>query len=110
MPAFTDSTINAIKARLTMSDSKANTLRVVLAFDMQVEESDPNLPYAALSTQDVNAHAQFRLAWHIRDNAWFIRESWVDEWLQDIWSKRPPIRKIFRFCRHVSTQKTKRSA
>ena len=79
---------NWARARLTMSDSKANTLRVVLAFDMQVEESDPNLPYAALSTQDVNAHAQFRLAWHIRDNAWFLRESWVDEWLQDIWSKR----------------------
>lgn len=79
---------NWARVRLALSDDKPDTLRIVLAFDMQVEEREPNLPYAALSTQDVNAHAQFRLAWHIRDNAWFLKESWVDEWLRDIWSKR----------------------
>ena len=79
---------NWARGRIVMSDDKPDTLRIVLAFDMQVEERDPNLPYAALSTQDVNAHARFRLAWHIRDNAWFLKEAWVDEWLQDIWNNR----------------------
>ena len=79
---------NWARVRLAMSDDRPDTLRIVLAFDMQVEERDSNLPYAALSTQDVSAHAHFRLAWHIRDNAWFLKEAWIDEWLQDIWNKR----------------------
>ena len=34
----------------------------------------------------MSAHAQFRLAWQPRDNAWFLNEAWVDDWLKEIWS------------------------
>ena len=76
---------NWARARLVMSDSAPDTLRIVLAFDMQVE-SPGDGGYCALSPQDVSAHAQFRLAWQPRDNAWFLNEAWVDDWLKEIWS------------------------
>lgn len=76
---------NWARARLVMSDSAPDTLRIVLAFDMQVE-SPGDAGYCALSPQDVSAHAQFRLAWQPRDNAWFLNEAWVDDWLKEIWS------------------------
>ncbi len=77
---------NWARARLVMSDDKPDTLRVVLAFDMQVEEPAADRPYGALSPQDVSAHAQFRLAWQPRDNSWFLNEPWVDSWLKELWS------------------------
>lgn len=76
---------NWARARMVMSEEKADTLRVVLAFDMQVEEPAEGRPYGALSPQDVSAHAQFRLAWQPRDNAWFLNEAWVDAWLREVW-------------------------
>lgn len=75
---------NWCRARFVMSEHKPDTLRLVLAFDMQVEEPGPDR-YCALSPRDVSAHAQFRLAWHPRDNAWFLNEAWVDGWLKEIW-------------------------
>ena len=71
-------------ARVWLSRGDGDALRAVLAFDMQVEE-DEGQGYAALSPQDVNSHAQFRLAWRFRDNSWFLNESWVDEWLKEVW-------------------------
>ena len=76
---------NWARARFVMSDEASETLRIVLAFDMQVEEHDDRV-YSALSPQDVNAHAQFRLAWRYRDNSWFLNEAWVDSWLREIWT------------------------
>lgn len=79
---------NWSRVRLVLSDRKPDTLRLVLAFDMQVEERASDLPYAALAPQDVSAHAQFRLAWRPRDNSWFLNEQWVDAWLREIWEKK----------------------
>ena len=86
---------NWARARFVLSGDAPDTLRIVLAFDMQIEE--PGDKYCALSPQDVSAHAQFRLGWHPRDNAWFLNEAWVDGWLREIWNdwqkknrRRPP--------------------
>lgn len=76
---------NWARVRFVKSPDAPDTLRIVLAFDMQVEEHDDGV-YCALSPQDVNAHAQFRLAWRYRDNSWFLNEAWVDSWLREIWT------------------------
>ncbi len=63
-----------------------NRLRLVLAFDMQVEEKNhADKQYSALCQDDVDANAHFRLAWRFRDNAWFMDLPWVEEWLREIW-------------------------
>ncbi len=76
---------NWARARIVPSREKNGFLCVVLAFDMQVEPCSEEQVYGALSPEDVNAHAQFRLAWDIRDNGWFLNEPWVDGWLREIW-------------------------
>ncbi|MBQ7585165.1 MAG: virulence factor SrfB [Desulfovibrionaceae bacterium] len=100
---------NWSRALLTLDAARPKLLRIVLAFDMQVEAceqdfspkdlsalkkdeslaKDQNFRYAALSPKDVDAHAQFRLAWQNRDNGWFLNEPWVDGWLQEIWHLSP---------------------
>lgn len=58
--------------------------RVVLAFDMQVEEPQKG-KHAALSPDDVMARAVCSLADRERDNSWFLTEGWVDGWLHSLW-------------------------
>lgn len=68
------------------------TVRLTLIFDMQVEPLPTPLPsaqppatpleiYHALSPSDIEAHAAFRMATHVRDNSWYLNAGWVDEWL-----------------------------
>lgn len=72
-------------ARARLSQTPHGDLRLVLAFDMQVEEKQDNI-YVAINHNDVDANAHFRLAWHFRDNSWFLNLAWVDEWLREIWT------------------------
>lgn len=60
--------------------------RLVLAFDMQVEQPQGG-KHAALSPDDVTARATCSLADNVQDNAWFIREGWVDGWLKSVWEE-----------------------
>ncbi len=79
---------NWARVYMVEDTSRPETLRIVLAFDMQVEEPAPEVGrYAALAPGDINAHAQFRLAPHVRDNAWFLNEPWIDQWLKDTWDE-----------------------
>ncbi|MBR5734504.1 MAG: virulence factor SrfB, partial [Desulfovibrionaceae bacterium] len=79
---------NWARVRMVEDSSRPEMLRIVLAFDMQVEEPSPETGrYAALAPGDINAHAQFRLASHVRDNAWFLNEPWIDQWLRDVWDE-----------------------
>lgn len=73
-----------ISRRPGAAEGEAPSIRVVLAFDMQVEKRQDDA-YAALSPQDVDANAHFRLAWRFRDNAWFLNEGWVNAWLRELW-------------------------
>lgn len=85
-------------ARGRFSRAEDGSVALVLAFDMQVEDP-PTTPassaasgtaevYHALSPADVDAHAAFRLAGHVRDNAWFINAGWVDDWLYTVHKQR----------------------
>ena len=79
---------NWARCRLMRSHEAPDALRLVVAFDMGVETPpEQGEQYFALSPRDVEAHATFRLAWQVRDNAWFCNAPWVDEWIFDIWSR-----------------------
>lgn len=71
-------------ARARLTQTQGNTLRLTLAFDMAVEDKQASI-YPALTKEDVDANAHFRLAWRFRDNSWFIDLAWVEEWLREIW-------------------------
>lgn len=76
---------NWARCRLVKNEENPEELRLVIVFDMQVEKrTDEN--YAALSHDDVDTHAHFRLAWRFRDNAWFMDLPWVEEWLREIFT------------------------
>lgn len=60
--------------------------RIVIAFDMQVEEAPEGGISYALSPEDIGAHSIFGLAYKARDNGWFLNEGWVDQWLKESWS------------------------
>lgn len=67
-------------------ENNTPSLRVVLVFDMTVEEAPKDLDhYFALSPADIDDHATFQLAPRSRDNAWFLNQKWVDEWLANAW-------------------------
>ncbi len=103
---------NWVRARMTQKD--AETLVLTIAFDTSVEDfpvrsanstapdmSGGNIAdnsasqnaqtdysdeqYYALCPRDVVAHGAFALAPHVRDNAWFLNASWVDQWLMNIY-------------------------
>ena len=78
---------NWSRAYVTRDSGQPDQVRVVIAFDTQVEERPAEGErYFALSPQDVAAHGHFLLAHHVRDNSWFLNEAWIDEWLSAIYS------------------------
>ncbi|MDR0339523.1 MAG: virulence factor SrfB [Desulfovibrio sp.] len=86
-PMFEAGPSNWARCRLVRPADGARALRIILAFDTSVEE--PPAPktdgsgdqYFALSPNDVAANAVFGLAWHVRDNTWFLNAPWVDRWI-----------------------------
>ncbi|MDR1396300.1 MAG: virulence factor SrfB [Desulfarculales bacterium] len=79
---------NWCRCRLTRPGEKETGLRMVLVFDTTVEEAPPGeTHYHALAPGDVAANAVFSLAWHVRDNTWFLNSAWVDRWLYAIYEK-----------------------
>ncbi len=78
---------NWARCKLMRSIDSPGQLRLMVVFDMGVEmPPDTGEQYFALSAKDVEAHATFRIAWHVRDNAWFLNSPWVDEWVYGVWS------------------------
>lgn len=73
-------------ARGRLTETPGGDLRLVIAFDMQTEDRQGDI-YPALTVNDVEANAHFRLAWRFRDNAWFMDLAWVDEWLKEAWQR-----------------------
>ncbi|MDD4701823.1 MAG: virulence factor SrfB, partial [Desulfovibrio sp.] len=76
---------NWARARVMQSERHPDQLRIVLAFDTNVEQRpSEGEHYHALSPQDVAAHGHFMLAHLVRDNSWFLNAAWVNEWLSGI--------------------------
>ncbi|NDY56930.1 ssrAB activated protein [Desulfovibrio sulfodismutans] len=79
---------NWARCRMMRSADNPEVLRLVVVFDVTVEEPPEKVEqYFALSPQDVEAHATFKVAWHVRDNAWFLNSPWVDEWIFELWTR-----------------------
>ena len=85
---------------LDAPDAAGNTHRIVIAFDTHIQEgidpayADPAEGYPALSEMDMREGAEFALFSSIKNNSWFIRLDWVNQWLQDLFismlrKKRP---------------------
>ena len=56
---------------------------ITLVFDTTVEPRQAeSQAYYALSQENVAENSIFRLAYHERDNSWFLNEGWVDAWLE----------------------------
>lgn len=90
LPRFRPGPTNWARAYVTQvpseEDPEVLNWRIVLAFDMQVEEQQ-NQMHAALTPDDVTACAVCSLADKERDNSWFLTEGWVDGWLKSVWEK-----------------------
>lgn len=88
LPRFRSGPTNWARAYVTRvnsaEDAQLFNWRVVLAFDMQVEEPQKG-KHVALSPDDVTARAVCSLADKERDNSWFLTEGWVDGWLHSVW-------------------------
>lgn len=86
-PLFRSGPTNWARSYVTLTpspeDPEVLDWRVVLAFDMQVEEQGGK--HVALSPDDVTARATCSLADERKDNSWFIREGWIDAWLRSLW-------------------------
>lgn len=77
---------NWARGRLSVDEANSSLLHLVLAFDMEVDQKSNDI-YAALRKSDVDENVRFRLAWRLRDNAWFLDLEWVEEWLREVWDK-----------------------
>jgi hypothetical protein len=85
---------NWARCRLVRPKDKPDMLRLVLVFDTNIENPPvEGEHYHALTPKDVAAHGMFKLAGHVRDNAWFLNAAWVDEWLLGLYG-------TFRQARH----------
>jgi hypothetical protein len=75
--------------------------RLTLAFDTSVENSDidnDDEPYAAIFLRDVRDGGEFALVADVSQNAWFISQDWISDWLKDLFieslAKKRPGKKI----------------
>lgn len=88
-PVFRNGPLNWARAYLTQTcdevGSEVSHWRLVLAFDMQVVESDGQ--HVGLSVTDVSESAVCSLASLKRDNNVFLNESWVSGWLRAVWDE-----------------------
>lgn len=63
---------------------KGITHLAVLAIDTSLLDHEQDEPYLAPTTSDSADTQEFALAANERDNAWFLNEIWVDDWLTQL--------------------------
>lgn len=89
-PIYQYGPTNWARAYLTRTakenESEPSSWRLVLCFDMQVDNDNDESRHCALSVSDVSDSAVCSLAHMKRDNAQFLMEGWVSEWLKAEWN------------------------
>ncbi|CCG42799.1 virulence factor SrfB [Magnetospirillum molischianum] len=71
------------------SDEQGNTHRLVLSFDTNIAEGDiEGAAYLAPTLSDITGGARFALAWQGQDMGWFLEQSWVSNWLGEVFRDR----------------------
>ncbi|MDR2340697.1 MAG: virulence factor SrfB [Deltaproteobacteria bacterium] len=93
-PIFSNGPTDWVRAWLTPPDDPDSLVwRLTLVFDPVVTDVSKEEPqeakgsiYHTLRPADVSAGTSFSLAWHERDNSWFVdRLEWVKKGLRNIW-------------------------
>jgi hypothetical protein len=65
-------------------DRDGNSHQVVICFDTAVRPRDESRPYLVPSPGDSEQEQEFVFVPSEKDNAWFINEDWVDQWLDEL--------------------------
>jgi hypothetical protein len=63
-------------------DREGRSHRLTLAFDTALLERAAERPYVAPAPEDSARQQEFGFVAEPRDNAWFVNEAWVGEWLE----------------------------
>ncbi len=71
-------------------DEQGNRYRAVLAFDTGLIAEAEGRAYLAPSSKDVTAGALFALAPQQRANHWLLRQSWMAQWLEELFHELHP--------------------
>ena len=71
-------------------DEQGNRYRCVLAFDTGLIAEAEGRAYLAPSSKDVTAGALFSLAPQQRANHWLLRQSWMKQWLEELFRELHP--------------------
>jgi hypothetical protein len=58
--------------------------RATLAFDTGLRPREDGRPYVAPSPTDSSEEQEFAFVANERENAWFLNEAWVDQWLDEL--------------------------
>ncbi len=65
-------------------DREGNSHQVSVAFDTAVRPRDEGRPYLVPSQGDSEQEQEFVFVPSEKDNAWFINEDWMDQWLDEL--------------------------
>ena len=71
-------------------DEQGNRYRAVLAFDTGLIAEAEGRAYLAPSPKDVTSGALFTLAPQQRANHWLLRQSWMSQWLEELFRELHP--------------------
>jgi hypothetical protein len=75
--------VRAYIAEKPQRDSEGRSHRLVLAFDTALMERTPQRPYVAPSPEDSARQQEFAPVLGHAENAWFLNEAWVGQWLEE---------------------------
>jgi hypothetical protein len=90
---FDEGPANWARMRLVALDGpdlEGHTHRLTLAFDTRTLPRRDNTAYLCPTDDDINAGANFRLATMTIDMRWFMDQSWVKEWLEELFREANP--------------------
>lgn len=85
-------------SKLDTPDENANTHRIVVAFDTDVQDGNrmEGAAYVMPTRQDAQTEDRFTFAGGPADLNWFVDQPWVDDWLQPVFAAAPrPQRRDF---------------
>ncbi|OJA05820.1 virulence factor SrfB [Halomonas sp. QHL1] len=108
---FDEGPANWARMRLTEldeADIDGHTHRLTLAFDTQTLPRRDNTAYLCPTNDDVNSGANFRLATSTSHMRWFLDQTWVREWLEELFREANPkldsqeMREGLEECQHLA--------
>jgi len=93
-PVFEEGPSNWARCYIKRRAEDDPIVRLTMAFDTTLEEpmNENASRYYALCDRDVKNYSHYTLAWHVRDNSWFIQDDspkkdekpWAASWILDI--------------------------